>query len=154
MSASRHPDDETVGRFVLGRLDRRMMAQIESHLCLLLPMRSDRDAGTRRPARDSVAEFGRPLRERVDSRQYDQFGHRYLRSQERIRMSSPKRSQRNLRMLVALTCLAGALGFSFAGCSGRTEPFTVSPEAKAKAQEVWKRKSQDFGEKTKKWAVR
>jgi hypothetical protein len=32
MSASKHPDDKTLGRFVLGRLDRRAMAQVESHL--------------------------------------------------------------------------------------------------------------------------
>jgi hypothetical protein len=32
MSASGHPDDETLGQFVLGRLDRRSMSEVESHL--------------------------------------------------------------------------------------------------------------------------
>jgi Putative zinc-finger len=32
MSPCEHPDPETLGRFVLGRLDRRVMARIERHL--------------------------------------------------------------------------------------------------------------------------
>jgi DNA-binding TFAR19-related protein (PDSD5 family) len=32
MSPSEHPDPETLGRFVLGRLDRRAMARVEGHL--------------------------------------------------------------------------------------------------------------------------
>jgi hypothetical protein len=32
MSAARHPDDETLARFVLGRLDRKAMARVEGHL--------------------------------------------------------------------------------------------------------------------------
>ena len=32
MTSSQHPDLETLGRFVLGRLDRRAMAQGEAHL--------------------------------------------------------------------------------------------------------------------------
>jgi anti-sigma factor RsiW len=32
MSSPNHPDSETLERFVLGRLDRRLMAKVESHL--------------------------------------------------------------------------------------------------------------------------
>ena len=32
MTPSEHPDSETLGRFVLGRLDRRAMARVEGHL--------------------------------------------------------------------------------------------------------------------------
>ena len=32
MTPSEHPDAETLGRFVLGRLDRRTMATVEGHL--------------------------------------------------------------------------------------------------------------------------
>ena len=32
MTPSEHPDSETLGRFVLGRLDRRAMATVEGHL--------------------------------------------------------------------------------------------------------------------------
>ena len=32
MSLSEHPDSESLGRFVLGRLDRRTMARVEGHL--------------------------------------------------------------------------------------------------------------------------
>jgi hypothetical protein len=32
MTPSEHPDSETLGRFVLGRLDRRAMARVEEHL--------------------------------------------------------------------------------------------------------------------------
>jgi hypothetical protein len=32
MIPSEHPDPATLGRFVLGRLDRRIMAQVERHL--------------------------------------------------------------------------------------------------------------------------
>ena len=32
MTTSEHPDAETLGHFVLGRLDRRAMAQVEAHL--------------------------------------------------------------------------------------------------------------------------
>jgi hypothetical protein len=32
MASSKHPDSETLGQFVLGRLDRRMMARVEEHL--------------------------------------------------------------------------------------------------------------------------
>jgi hypothetical protein len=32
MTRSEHPDSETLGRFVLGRLDRRTMATVEGHL--------------------------------------------------------------------------------------------------------------------------
>jgi Putative zinc-finger len=32
MTPSEHPDPETLGRFVLGRLDRRAMARVEGHL--------------------------------------------------------------------------------------------------------------------------
>jgi hypothetical protein len=34
MTSSDHPDSETLGRFVLGRLDRRTMARVEGHLRL------------------------------------------------------------------------------------------------------------------------
>ncbi len=32
MTPSEHPDSETLGRFILGRLDRRAMARVEGHL--------------------------------------------------------------------------------------------------------------------------
>jgi hypothetical protein len=32
MALSEHPDNETLGRFALGRLDRRSMARVEGHL--------------------------------------------------------------------------------------------------------------------------
>jgi hypothetical protein len=32
VTTSEHPDAETLGRFVLGRLDRRAMARVEAHL--------------------------------------------------------------------------------------------------------------------------
>ncbi len=32
MTSPTHPDPETLGQFVLGRLDRRAMARIEAHL--------------------------------------------------------------------------------------------------------------------------
>jgi hypothetical protein len=32
MTRSEHPDSESLGRFVLGRLDRRTMARVEGHL--------------------------------------------------------------------------------------------------------------------------
>jgi len=32
MAPSEHPDSETLGRFVLGRLDRKAMARVEGHL--------------------------------------------------------------------------------------------------------------------------
>jgi len=32
MTPAEHPDSETLGRFVLGRLDRRTMASVEGHL--------------------------------------------------------------------------------------------------------------------------
>ncbi|MFI5456965.1 MAG: hypothetical protein ACHRXM_16085 [Isosphaerales bacterium] len=32
MTPSEHPDSETLGRFVLGRLDRKAMARVEGHL--------------------------------------------------------------------------------------------------------------------------
>jgi len=32
MAPSEHPDSETLGRFVLGRLDRTAMARVEGHL--------------------------------------------------------------------------------------------------------------------------
>jgi hypothetical protein len=32
MTPSEHPDFETIGQFVLGRLDRRAMARVEGHL--------------------------------------------------------------------------------------------------------------------------
>ncbi len=32
MIPSEHPDTETLGRFILGRLDRRAMARVEGHL--------------------------------------------------------------------------------------------------------------------------
>src|SRR5262245_8888955 len=113
-------------------------------------MRADRDASTRRPARVAVAELDRAFCEWVDARKCSQLSHEYLRSKERIQMSSPKRSLRNLSMLVPLACLTGVLGLSVMGCSRGDAPFTLSPEAKTKSQEVWKTKSQEFGERINK----
>ncbi len=63
-------------------------------------------------------------------------------------MCSAKRSTRILGMLVLLACLAGVVGFSVPGCSGRGDSSTVSPEAQAKAKENFKKRFGNFDEKT------
>ena len=37
MTSFEHPDAETLGRFILGRLDRRAMARVEGHLRTCTP---------------------------------------------------------------------------------------------------------------------
>jgi hypothetical protein len=64
-------------------------------------------------------------------------------------MCGAKRSTRILGMLVVLAGLAGVVGFSVPGCSGRGDSSTVSPEAQAKAKENFKKRFNNFDEKTK-----
>jgi len=64
-------------------------------------------------------------------------------------MCSAKRSTRNLRRLVLLAFVAGVLGFSIPGCSGGGGDATVTPEARAKAKENFKKRFAGSGEKTK-----
>jgi hypothetical protein len=61
-------------------------------------------------------------------------------------MCSAKRSPRILGMLVLLACLAGVPGFSVPGCSFGGGDATLSPEAKAKAKENFKKRFANSGE--------
>jgi hypothetical protein len=61
-------------------------------------------------------------------------------------MCANKRSPRILRRLVLLACLAGVLGFSAPGCSFGGGDATLSPEAKAKAKENFKKRFANSGE--------
>jgi hypothetical protein len=69
MALSEHPDSESLGRFVLGRLDRRTMARVEGHLrgcsqCGQVAMQVPDDrlvrllrASIAGPATETIAEF-------------------------------------------------------------------------------------------------
>jgi hypothetical protein len=65
-------------------------------------------------------------------------------------MSACKRPDLTLRILFVLAVSAGAIGSIIAipGCSGRGAPYTLSDDARAKAKEVWKRKSLETDAKT------
>jgi hypothetical protein len=51
-------------------------------------------------------------------------------------------------MLVLIACLVSVLGLSLPGCFFGGGTATVSPEAKARAKENFKKRFSDFGEKT------
>jgi hypothetical protein len=63
-------------------------------------------------------------------------------------MVSAKRSPGKFTMIALLACLAGVLGLSVPGCSGGGGPATRSPEDRARLKEVFKKRFQNFGEKT------
>ena len=54
-----------------------------------------------------------------------------------------------LKRLVLAASLAGVVGFSVPGCSDGGRDATVSPEAKAKAKENFKKRFANFGETKK-----
>jgi hypothetical protein len=61
-------------------------------------------------------------------------------------MCSAKRSPRIPRTLVLLACLAGVPGFAVPGCSFGGGDSTLSPEARAKAKENFKKRFANSGE--------
>jgi len=145
MTACTHPDDDTLGRFVLGRLDRKTMAQVEGHLrgcsrCGQVAMQVPDDrliALLRSLTPGSVTEL--PADDNADSPR--------ARVQGPFRTSSDGRSPRKLGPLVVLACLAGVVGWSVAGCSGGGGSADLSPEAQAKAKETFKKRFEDYGRK-------
>jgi anti-sigma factor RsiW len=145
MTARTHPDDETLTRFVLGRLDRKLMAQVEGHLhscsrCGQVAMRvpDDRLVKLLRTSTTSLA---------AESPADDTPGSLSLEAQGPFRKSSAGKSPGQLGRLVLLACLAGVVGSSVSGCSGAGGTAELSPEARAKAKENFKKRSSNTGAK-------
>ena len=145
MSANTHPDDETLGRFALGQLDRKTMARVEGHLwgcsrCGQVVRQAPEDrlvtllkASTPGFTSESPAD--------------DTTGLSRSQAQGPVLTSSTGRSPGRLGTLVLLTCLACVLAFAASGCSRGEDDAPLSPEAQARARAVLRTKFQDFGEK-------
>jgi hypothetical protein len=144
MTSSEHPDFETLERFVLGRLDRRTMARVEGHLtgCSECGQVAMQVADDRLVSLLRVSIVG-PA---TESSHCNAASSPCPRLEEPLRMCSTKRSPRSRITLVLLACLVGVLGFSIPGCSTGGGDATLSPEAKARAKETFKKKFQGFGE--------
>jgi hypothetical protein len=141
MTACTHPDDETLGRFVLGQLDRKTMARVEGHLrgcsrCGQVAMRAPDD---RLVSLLRVSTPGFPAAEPADSARFQLSGP--------CRLSAAERSSGKLRTLVVLACLSGIMGSSVSGCSHGEGHADTSPDAQAKAKETFKKKFENYGKK-------
>ena len=141
MAACTHPDDETLGRFVLGRLDRKTMARVEGHLrgcarCGQVAMRAPDD---RLVSLLRVSTPGFPAADAARSPRFQLPGP--------SRISAAGRSVGKLGRLVVLACLSGIMGSSLSGCSRGEGHADTSPDAQAKAKETFKKKFENYGKK-------
>jgi hypothetical protein len=145
MADCTHPDDETLARFVLGRLDRKTMARVEGHLrcCSRCGEVATNVPNDRLVTLLRVSTLGLGN----ESPAGDTAGLPRSQVQGPFRASAAERSPGKLGTLVALACLAGVLGSSVAGCSRSEGHADSSPEAQIKAKESFKKKFQDYGRK-------
>jgi hypothetical protein len=147
MTTCIHPDYETLRRFALGRLDRKVKARVEGHLrgCLhcgnlAVQVPDDRLVEL---LRVSTAGFApEPPADETAGLWRSQFPGLF-------QTSSARKSTGKLGLPVVLGCLAGVAGSSISGCSRGAETSDLSPTAQAKSKESFKKRSGDAGEKTK-----
>jgi hypothetical protein len=147
MTADKHPDDETLGRFVLGRLDRQTMARVEGHFqgcsrCGQVAMRVPDDWLVRLlRASSPVFVTESPVDDSAGLPSPEVLG--------RFRTASGGSSSGKLGALVVLACLTAVFGSSVSGCSRGVGNTDLSPEAQAKAKENFRKRFEDSGKQTK-----